>query len=174
METRKRHLWFGLDCCTALLCLLLLWGMESLGGWGALLLPFALLPLCVSVAEKRWIGYALAVLLPGALLLFLPFSHVAWFGFAAVLSWYTPVRRLLDRKLSVVKGGLLALALCNAGLLLGLLALGLIGAHPLADLDPLVIVLITFAAEIECLLFDVAYHLFTRLWTRGLRRKLLV
>lgn len=174
MEVRTKNLSFGVGCAMTLLTLLLLWACESLGGWGALLLPIVLLPLSILCAERQPVAYALAVLLPGALILLLPFMHYAWFGFAFVLSWYAPVRRMLEKTCSVVKGGLLALALCNAGLVLGLAALRLLGAHPLMDLDPLAVVLILFGAEIECLLLDVAFHLFTRLWTRRLRRALMV
>lgn len=157
-----------------LLTLLLLWACESLGGWGALLLPLVLLPLCVLCAERQPVAYSLAVLLPGALILLLPFVHYAWFGFAFVLSWFAPARRMLDKTCSVVKGGLLSLALCNAGLVLGLAALRLLGARLFEGLDPLAVVLILFGAEIECLLLDVAFHLFSRLWTRRLRRFLMV
>ena len=174
MEQRKQKLLIGLDLSMTLLCLLLLWGCEALGAGGAAMLPFVLLPLCALTAERRWVGYPIAVLGTAALILFLPFIHIAWFGFVAVLSWYAPVRRLLDRKLSVVKGGLLALGLCNAGVLLGLFGLSLLGAHPLGEIDPLGIVLIAFGAEIGFLLLDVAYQLFTRLWTLHLRRAVLV
>ena len=152
-----------------LLTLLLLWAAAALGGWGVPLLALVLFPLCVLTAERRWIALALAVLLPAALLLFLPFSHYAWFGFVAVVGWYAPVRCRLMRVRAGWQGSLIAFGLCNAGLTLGWAVLQLFGANLLAGVDPFWIVVVLFLTEIGCLLLDVFYQLFMRLWARTKR-----
>ena len=169
MEVKRQNLHIGLDAMATLLTLLLLWAAEALGGWGVPLLALVLFPLCVLTAERRWIALALAVLLPAALLLFLPFSHYAWFGFVAVVGWYAPVRCRLMRVRAGWQGSLIAFGLCNAGLALGFGALLLLGANPLAGTDPLRIVAMAFGIEIGCLLLDVFYQLFMRLWARTTR-----
>ncbi len=174
MEVKRKSRILGLDIMAVLLTLLLLWACEALGAWGALLLPLALFPLCLLTAERRWVALGIAYLLPAVLIALLPFSHIAWFGFVFVCGWYAPVRRLLGRVRAGWQGSLIAFGLCNAGLILGWAVLLLFGANLLAGVDPFWIVVVLFLTEIGCLLLDVAYQLFTRLWFRRLKRFLLV
>lgn len=174
MEPGKRKIAVMLDCMHILAALLLLWACEALRLWGVLLLPLCLLPLSALTADRRWAAYAVAAALTAGLILLLPLPHYAWFDFVFVLSWYAPVRRLLMRRLDVIKGGLLAFGLCLLGAVLGLGVLLLTGARPLAGLSPVWLVALVFAALIRFLLYDAAYQLFTKLWTRVLRKPLSV
>ena len=95
-----------------LLTLLLLWGMEALGGWGVALLPLTLPALCVLTWERRYGALLLCVLVPAAVILALPFLHYAWFGFMTVVSWYAPVRTALLKLRAVWAQTVIALLLC--------------------------------------------------------------
>ena len=174
METRTQKLQTGVAWVALLLCPILLWSAEALGGWGVLLLPLLVLPLGMLVWEQRYGMYVLTVLLTAALILALPFLHYAWFGFVTVLSWYAPVRSLLSRIKTPRVGSLLALLFCSLGFAAGMLLLHLIGAHPLAGLDPFWLALLFTGVLIGFALLDACYLLFHRFYTRKLRKFLMV
>lgn len=174
MEPKRRNIAVMTDCMHILLTLLLLWACEALRLWGVLLLPLCLLPLTALCTDRRWVAYPVAVLLAGGLILAMPLPHYAWFGFVTVLSWYAPVRRLLVRKTDVIRGGLAAFGLCVLATALGLWGLWLLGANPFAGMAPPVLVVLAFTALIGFLLYDVAFQLFAKLWTRVLKKPLSV
>ena len=150
MEIRTQKLHSALGWMQLLLTLLLLWGAEALGGFGV------------------------SILLPAALILLLPFSHYAWFGFVTVVSWYAPVRTALLRLKSMRAQSLWALLLCNVGAGIGFAILFLLGANPLSALDPFWLALLITGIELLFLLFEVVFWLFRKLYQARLRRFLLV
>ena len=163
----------GLTLMTLLLTLLLLWGMEALGGWGVALLPLLLPPLCIPTWEKRYGALLLSVLVPAAVLLVLPFPHYAWFGFVAVLSWYAPARTALLKLRAVWARTVIALLLCNAGLAAGFIVLHFLGAHPLAGLDPFELSILFLGIELLLVALDLVFTLFRKIFPH-IRRMLFV
>ena len=157
-----------------LLTLLLLWGMEALGGWGVALLPLTLPALCVLTWERRYGALLLCVLVPSAVILALPFLHYAWFGFVTVVSWYAPVRTALLKLRTVWAQTVIALLLCNVGLAAGFVLLHLLGAHPLGGLDPAELSVLFLGIELLCVALDLAFTLLRRAYPRHIRRWLFV
>ena len=174
MNRNDRILYIGLDCMMSLLTLLLLWVAESVGALGVLLLPLLIIPASVLTCEKRIPALIINYLLSSILILFLPFPHYSWFGFVFAAGLYAPVRELLSRIRTVWIGNLIAIVAVNAGIALGIGFLSNIGISPFVNLDPFWLVLLILGIELEIILFDIVYLLFTDFYLKTIRRNILI
>lgn len=174
MERRISKLNISFSLMMILFTLLLLWISESISNAGFLLLFLMIFPSEMLVLEKRYVSVLLNVLLPGAIILFLPFKHYIWFFFITVVGWYAPVRTLFFKFRSPWIGSLLSFIFCNVSVAFFLLSFHFLGIHPLSDFDLFWSIIYLFVSEIGFALLDVFYQLFRKLYTLHFRKFLLV
>ena len=174
MNRNDRTIYVGLDCMMILLTLLLLWMSESAGPLGVLILPVLVIPASVLTCEKRILALIINYLLPSVLIFFLPFPHYSWFGFVFAAGLYAPVRELLSRVRTVWLRNVIAIIISNAGVAVGFWFLFHFGISPLVSLDPFWLVLLILGIELEIILFDIVYLLFSNFYLETLRWHLLI